>query len=337
MPPPLVSVVIPSYNHAKFLTSRIESVFAQTYRDFELILLDDASSDNSMDVIERYRGRPGVRIHRNDQNSGSPFPQWNLGASMAHGRFLWIAEADDESDPEFLTTLVPLLTAHPEVALAYCRSLRIDSAGRPKGDFSDWTDPLDTERWNVPFINNGLDEVCRFLVQRNTIVNASSVVMRRDVFLNAGGAPTSLRMAGDWVTYARMLKLGNIAYSPARLNRFRCHDSSVRANMERRENNQRNLDEYLWVLKIISSEFPVSPNVLSAVANDRARWWMDFVQNGSVPPSLSWALKSSWFLSRFVGVSQWKLLYRYLCIRALRTPSIREGLAHIKKWRSASR
>ena len=334
---PAVSVVVPNYNHASYLASRIESILSQTYQDFELIILDDASTDSSMSVIEQYQGRPGVRIHRNARNSGSPFPQWNLGAEMARGRLLWIAESDDESSPEFLETLVSLLDEHPDVALAYCQSLRIDNKGQTKGDFSGWTDPINKDRWSSAFINNGVDEVCRFLLQRNTIVNASSVLMRRDIFLKAGGAPTHLRLVGDWVTYTRMLKLGNIAYTPAPLNRFRCHEFSVRAEMERSENWQRNLDEHLWVLQMMAGEFPVSPPLLASVAEELTRWWTDCVQNSPTSPSLRWAIKSSRSLSRFEGISQWSLLDRYLRVRAWKTPCLREGLELINKWLPASR
>ena len=319
---PTVSVVVPNYNHASYLASRIDTILSQTYRDFELILLDDASTDESMSVIERYRDIPGVQIHRNTQNSGSPFPQWNLGASMARGRFLWIAESDDEAHPEFLATLVLLLEQQPNAALTYCQSLRIDTSGIVIGDFSDWTDPLDKKRWLSPFFNDGVDEVCRFLIQRNTIVNASAVLMRRDRFLKAGGAPPNLRLVGDWVAYCRMLKLGSIAYTPDKFNFFRCHEFSVRAKMDHRDNVQSNLDEYLRVLEIIADEFPVSPDILSAVAHARSRWWMDYVQNTPDSPSLRWAIKSSRLLSRFDGGSQWKMLYRYLTIRALKLPLI---------------
>ena len=101
---PLVSVIIPSYNHEKFLKERIDSVLNQTFQDFELIILDDLSPDNSREIIESYRAHPKVsQIIYNEKNSGSTFFQWNKAVlSLAKGEFIWIAESDDVADPKFL-------------------------------------------------------------------------------------------------------------------------------------------------------------------------------------------------------------------------------------------
>jgi len=334
---PAVSVVVPNYNHARFLRARLNSILAQTYRDFELIILDDASTDRSMEVIGEYRNLPGVRIHRNEKNSGSPFPQWNLGATMARGRYLWIAEADDEADPKFLETLVATLDANREVVLAYCQSRRIDARGSSIGNLCDWTEGLDGERWRSAFINAGVDEISRFLIQRCTIPNASAVVFRRDAYLEVGGAPTHLRMVGDWVTYVKILKLGKIAFTAAALNSFRSHAASVRADMGRDENCAEFLDEYLLVFRTISGEFSIPQEVLAKVVRQLVQRWLQCVQNAPVSPSFHWAFQTSRFLGQFEGVGQWSLLDRYLRARAWKTPGIRECLGLVKKGFPSSR
>src|ERR1700733_15685962 len=90
---PKVSVVIPSYNHARFLRRRIDSILQQSYQDFELILLDDCSPDNSREILTSYVDDPRVRIEFNTTNSGSTFKQWNKGGGLAHGGKLWFAES----------------------------------------------------------------------------------------------------------------------------------------------------------------------------------------------------------------------------------------------------
>src|SRR6187431_17527 len=93
---PKVSVIIPNYNHADFLMQRIVSILNQTYQDFELIILDDCSSDKSREIIEHYRTHPKVsHIVYNAENSGSTFKQWKLGLDYAKGDWIWIAESDD--------------------------------------------------------------------------------------------------------------------------------------------------------------------------------------------------------------------------------------------------
>src|SRR3989442_15683408 len=96
------SVIVPNYNHASFLRLRIESVLVQTYQDYEVILLDDCSTDNSREILASYRNNPKVRIEYNERNSGGVFKQWNKGVRMARGRYIWIAESDDYADACFL-------------------------------------------------------------------------------------------------------------------------------------------------------------------------------------------------------------------------------------------
>src|SRR5271166_9524 len=82
---PRVTVVTPNYNHARYLPQRLNSILAQTYQDFELIILDNASTDNSREVIELYVKDPRVTAIVNAENNGSTFKQWKLGLSHANG------------------------------------------------------------------------------------------------------------------------------------------------------------------------------------------------------------------------------------------------------------
>ena len=107
---PKVSIIIPNYNHAKYLLQRLESIFNQTYQDFELILLDDCSTDNSVKILKEYALDPKVsHFIINKKNSGSPFIQWAKGFELAKGEYIWIAESDDCSENIFLEEMVNLL------------------------------------------------------------------------------------------------------------------------------------------------------------------------------------------------------------------------------------
>jgi hypothetical protein len=226
----VVSIVVPNYNHARFLSQRLDSILNQSFADFEVIILDDASSDNSCEVIGRYLSDPRVRFYPSEKNSGSPFVQWNRGVQLATAGLVWIAESDDYADPDLLSTLVPLLRARPAVGLAYCQSWRVDSTGLVSGSLRDGTDDLDPERWKTFFANDGRRECTDYLFWKNTVPNASAVLFRRDVYLQAGGAPAEMRLSGDWMTWVRMLIISDVAFIPASLNYFRQHDSSVREN-----------------------------------------------------------------------------------------------------------
>ena len=120
---PLVSVIVPNYNHERFLQERIDSILNQSYTHFELIILDDCSTDNSMEVINQYKDEPRLKmVVKNEKNSGSPFNQWNKGIRLAQGDLIWIAESDDACSPDFLATMVKKHLEHPDAVIAFCRS-----------------------------------------------------------------------------------------------------------------------------------------------------------------------------------------------------------------------
>ncbi|MEG2479884.1 MAG: glycosyltransferase family 2 protein, partial [Mucinivorans sp.] len=95
MSTPKVSIIVPSYNHAPYLKERLDSILGQTFRDFELIILDDSSTDNSQQIIEQYSSEPRVsHVVYNKINSGNTFVQWQKGVDLAQGEWIWIAESD---------------------------------------------------------------------------------------------------------------------------------------------------------------------------------------------------------------------------------------------------
>jgi glycosyltransferase involved in cell wall biosynthesis len=225
---PRVTVIVPNYNHARFLAKRLQSILNQTYQDFELVYLDDASTDNSNDVFAQFAGDKRVCAHYNQINSGSPFKQWNRGVRMARGEYVWIAEADDDADPRLLAELVKRLDEHPAVGLAYCQSWMVDENGMVLGTVAKATADLDRDRWQKDFVANGREECRRYLAFRNTIPNASAVAFRRSVYERAGYAPEHLRLCGDWLAWVRMALVSDVAFVAEPLNYFRKHRGSVR-------------------------------------------------------------------------------------------------------------
>ena len=126
---PKVSVIVPNYNHAQFLDARMQSILSQSFRDFEIIYLDDASTDQSPLVFQKYSSSSGIRGVVNENNSGCVFKQWNEGVRLARGEYIWIAESDDVAGAAFLDRLVKVLDDNSQVGVVYCRSEVIDGAG----------------------------------------------------------------------------------------------------------------------------------------------------------------------------------------------------------------
>ena len=125
---PLISVIIPNFNHAPYLKQRIDSVLSQTYDNLEVILLDDCSRDNSGEILSSYKHNPKVKkIIINENNSGSTFKQWEKGFELSCGEYIWIAESDDYCDAFFLERLVGQLSENGTVAIAYTSSHLVDA------------------------------------------------------------------------------------------------------------------------------------------------------------------------------------------------------------------
>jgi len=223
---PTVSIIIPNYNHAAFLRERIDSVLQQTYQDFEVIILDDASTDGSRQILEALAHHPRVVLCFNDENSGSTFKQWNKGVELARGKYVWIAESDDSADHRFLERLVPVLEEHSRVVLVKCRSRKVDEEGR--GISGAVEDPA-TRDWRESFTIHGREDCHLQLKHGSSIANASAVLFRRQTYVDVGGADESFRMCGDWLLWAKIMMRGDFAYRAESLNCYRFHAGSVRS------------------------------------------------------------------------------------------------------------
>jgi glycosyltransferase involved in cell wall biosynthesis len=125
---PKVSIIVPNYNHYRFLKLRLETIQSQIFQDFEIIILDDASTDNSKEILNHYRNNKKVNhILYNDVNSGSTFSQWQKGIFLSNGDYIWIAESDDYSDVTFLDNCVKILDENQELSLVFTNTIQVDS------------------------------------------------------------------------------------------------------------------------------------------------------------------------------------------------------------------
>jgi len=285
---PKVSVVIPNYNHARFLRRRIDSVLRQTFQDFELILLDDCSTDESRSILCEYTGDPRVRMIFNEKNSGSTFKQWNKGVGLARGEYVWIAESDDYADERLLEKLVPILGSDRRAVFTYCRSWRVSANDEISGYLDLCLSDLDPRRWTSGFWADGREECRRYLFGRNTVLNASSVVFRREVYQQVGGADESLVYCGDWKTWAAMaLTGGKIAYVGEALNFYRIHNMSVTAKSQRLGIEP---GEYLRVIRWILEKITPVEATRNQVCENVFHVWGSAVLSSRIPLSYRWKI-----------------------------------------------
>jgi glycosyltransferase involved in cell wall biosynthesis len=277
---PKLSVIVPNYNHARFLRRRVDTILLQTFQDFELILLDDCSTDDSRSILTSYARDPRVRIEFNSVNSGSCFKQWNKGVRLARGKYIWIAESDDYADERLLERLVAAVESDPKVAFAYCLSWGIRADGTADGFADRYLSHLSLDRWRADFVVNGREECQTYFVRTNVVPNASAVVFRKEVYESVGGADETLRMCGDWKLWAAMAMTGKLAYISKPLNYFRFHGASVRTMSE---HDGRNVAEYLRVIRWILSQVTPTDATLEEIYDSEAGRWVPALMSLHVP------------------------------------------------------
>ncbi|MEI9910177.1 MAG: glycosyltransferase [Bacteroidota bacterium] len=226
---PAFSIILPNYNHAAFLSERIESILHQSFEDFEVIILDDKSSDHSREIIETYRTHPKIsRIIYNETNSGSAFFQWKKGIELATGEWIWIAESDDMADPRFLEEAVKTVEQFPSAGLYYCDGIIIDENDKPVNTFSAMKNNIfKTEKWSKPYFQKGIAELNEYLKFDCTINNASGMVFKKEVLRNIPEKLELFRYYGDWYFYLQLTLVTDICYSNKPLNIYRKHGMSL--------------------------------------------------------------------------------------------------------------
>lgn len=225
-----VSVIVPNYNYARYLPIRIESILNQSFQDFELILLDDASTDNSIQILEKYRNNPHVsHIVINEENTGSPFQQWIKGILLARGKYIWIAEADDVADPCFLEKCVESAESQENTSVCYTGSFAIDEKGTiDKRDINHWRKYAKKKTYSC-FDGKLFAE--HNLYWRNYMINASGILFRREFALRLQNSDfITMRYCGDWLFWFQMSMQGKVIEIYKNLNYFRQHSSKVTIN-----------------------------------------------------------------------------------------------------------
>lgn len=259
-----VSVIIPNYNHSLFLEERIESILNQTFRNIEVFILDDCSTDSSREIIEKYRKHPLVKeIIYNKTNSGSTFKQWKKGIEKTKGDWIWIAESDDVALPDFLEVLTSKIDN--DTGLIYCRSNLINEGGESVRlyGFSSMPDPEVYKDFGMNFTTEGYDFVKRFMLDMNAIPNASAVIFKRELVQDSVFESTGkTRLFGDWLFWLHLLRRTKISFINMALNDFRFHSNTVRKDTHF---TSVRLREYMVLVKYFEKEFGYGKEALDCL------------------------------------------------------------------------
>ena len=223
----MVSIIVPNYNHVKFLKQRLESIINQTYQDFEIILLDDASSDSSLEILNNYKNHPKVsHFIVNEENSGSVFKQWAKGIQLAKGDYVWIAESDDYADVNFLEETIKLMKSDPSFGMVFSESTVVDDNGVIGNELSTQIESIKEFKKNNYIINNS--NITKFLLQDLVIRNASSVLFLKKALIEMDlNNLIKFKSTGDRFTYISIALNYNIYFFKTPLNFIRLHDNNT--------------------------------------------------------------------------------------------------------------
>ncbi len=209
---PLISVCMPVYNAGKYLAHAVESILGQTLGDFEFLILDDGSTDDSLEILRRYADRD-PRIRLTSRPNKGLVASLNELIDQARGEFLARMDGDDISLPERFRKQVDYLRAHPECLLVGSRVRLIDPDGDP---LCDWCTLQDHEAIDASYLRG----------QRETLVSHPVIMMRRDAVL-AIGKYRPFEVIEDVDLFLRLSERGQITNIPEVLLKYRIHESNI--------------------------------------------------------------------------------------------------------------
>lgn len=284
--PPLVSVIVPCYNHAPYLEARLSSIANQSYRHFEVILLDDASTDGSAAILQKFATEHSERcqLRINAHNSGTAFRQWQHGLELARGELIWIAESDDFCDDNFLASLVPCFR-NRGVMLAFSNTRFCDQSGQKQvWSMRDYLPELPAQTWLQAFT-----EACQSLVEqlwsrRNLIPNVSGCIFRagNTYPLFHDPAWSSMQACGDWIFYLQLARGGLVSYSPEATNSYRQHPGNISVNLQA---EQQYLSEHINVAEWVLNHYRLSDGACRKLQRELHQRWQER-QRHPIPETL---------------------------------------------------
>ena len=230
--PGWVTAVVASYNHAEFLAQRMDTLLAQTYENLQILVIDDCSTDHSLEVLRRYQSHSNVTLIVREVNGGWAAVS-NQGLEMATGEFVIFANCDDACDPQMIQRLVDAMTGNPTAGIAFCRSLLVDEHNTVLGDDFVIREPSFRTRCATDTLLTGY-EMNRFLLHSCVIPNLSAALIRTACFSLVGHLSSSYRVCCDWDLYFRIVAHYDVVYVAKALNKFRQHHTTIRSTTKER-------------------------------------------------------------------------------------------------------
>ena len=206
-PSPRVSAITATYNGVQYLGSALESMLGQTFSDFEYIVVDDASTDQTPEILRGYAARDARLVVLRNEVNRNPSVSLNRALQVAQGEYVAVLDHDDLAHPKRLALQVAYLDTHPEIGVLGAQVTIVSAQGQPLRPLSFPTTP-ESSRWQILF-----GAPCQH----------SAVLLRRALALQVGGYEEQQWWANDYQLLINLLKLTNITNLPETLASYRRH------------------------------------------------------------------------------------------------------------------
>lgn len=295
-----VSVYMPVHNAERYIIEAVQSVLAQTYRKFELIIVDDGSTDGSLAVLRRLAAQDS-RIRLSSRANQGVSATRNECLTLSRGEFVAVLDSDDIALPDRLDRQLKFLSDHPEYLAVGSRALVIDPDGDP---LCEWFTECSHEAIDAKNIGAGVSAICH-----------SSVMMRRADVLAVGGYRTETVPAEDLDLWLRLAERGRLANLPEILAKYRVHtggisrttDGQLARGVRAAVADARRRRGLETEPAMVSSEMPkpAKPGITPVNPHRKWGWWA--LASGYVETARKHAMRS--ILEQPLSLETWRLLY----------------------------
>ncbi|MCU0523245.1 MAG: glycosyltransferase [Elainella sp. Prado103] len=300
-----VSVLLPVYNAERYLPEAIESILHQTFTDFELLILDDGSTDRSPRILHRYAAKETRMRVRTRENRGL-IATLNEMLEWSQGEFLARMDADDIATPDRLQKQVEFLQRQPAVVCV--------------GGAFDLIDPQGRTVQSIPMPQTD-EEIQRMLLIGRTIINHPCALIRRSALRQIGGYDPAMRTVEDLDMLLRLGEIGKLANLPDVILKYRFHPQSVSAqNIEFQTQMAQTACQTAWQRRGMAGTYDApapwyrpTPDPMSQLAFFHRYGWWAFMQGDRLTAARCGlqAIRASWRTRidfGFGSIESWKLL-----------------------------
>ena len=248
--PAPITICVPTYNGERYIAQCIDSILAQSYPRFELVVVDDASTDRTVEILERFDD-PRLRIVRNPKRLGL-VANWNRCLEFASAQFVCLFHQDDEMFPRNLERKIEILEEHKRVGIVYSRVAQVDASGQEREVNRLWSSAAAPTDCILPGSTVGTS-----LFSGENFISCPSVVARRECFELVGAFNSRLHYTADFEMWMRISLIYDVAYLAEPLVKYRWHDSNETWNYSGRpEGLQQRLEAKALVVAKSPDHFP---------------------------------------------------------------------------------